>query len=31
MVDGFNVDAVIAAIADSHQQKRSVQIDWKGI
>jgi predicted dehydrogenase len=31
VIDGFNVDTVIAAIVDSHQKKSSVKIDWKGI
>ena len=31
VIDGFNVDAVIAAIEKSHQTKSSVEIDWCGL
>ena len=31
VVDGFNVDIVIGAIAESSQKKVAVKIDWQGI
>jgi len=31
VVDGFNVDYVIAMMAESHRQKASVSLNWNGI
>lgn len=31
VIDGFNVDAIIDAMKQSHDSKKSIKIDWKGI
>ena len=31
VIDGFNVDSVLSACEESNSQKRSVEIDWKGL